>query len=263
MRARLAVFSSLVLALLFLTIFARWLCPYDPYAMDLAHVLEAPSWAHPFGTDRFGRDMLSRVIIGAQTSIFSALIVVALTALGGTAIGVAAALLGKVVDACLMRITDVFLAFPGMVFALALCAVLGGGVENAVLALVVSRWPKYARLARSQTLAIRQSDFILAARLAGCGSFALTWRHILPNICGQILVAAVLDIGQVMMEFAALSFLGLGAAPPTAEWGSMMSAGRSLLWVYPWVVLAPGVGIFIAVALFNLWGDAVQAALRR
>ena len=138
---------------------------------------------------------------------------------------------------------------------------IDGGIWGAVLALAAVSWPKYARLARSQTRTLFGADFIAAARLAGNTTAGLVWRHILPNIGGQILVTAVLDIGTMMMELAALSFLGLGAEPPTAEWGSMMSAGRSLLWVYPWVVLTPGIGIFVAVALFNLFGDALRDAL--
>ena len=173
----------------------------------------------------------------------------------------ASVICGGVIDALFMRIADVCLAFPGIVFALALAAVIDGGIWGAVLALAAVSWPKYARLARSQTLTLLGADFIAAARLAGNTTAGLVWRHILPNIGGQILVTAVLDIGTMMMELAALSFLGLGAEPPTAEWGSMMSAGRSLLWVYPWVVLTPGIGIFVAVALFNLFSDALRDAL--
>ena len=247
---RLVFFAALVGMLLVATVFAAQICPYDPYAQDLAHALEAPSWAHPFGTDRFGRDLLSRVIVGAQTSIFSALVLVAVIASCGTLVGVLCAICGGVIDTLFMRVADVCLAFPGIVFALALAAVIDGGIWGAVLALAAVSWPKYARLARSQTRTLFGADFIAAARLAGNTTAGLVWRHILPNIGGQILVTAVLDIGTMMMELAALSFLGLGDEPPTAEWGSMMSAGRSLLWVYPWVVLTPGIGIFVAVQSF-------------
>ena len=144
---------------------------------------------------------------------------------------------------------------------MAIAAVLNGGVRNAVIALAVVSWPKYSRIARSQTLAVKNTDYISAARLAGSSSAGVILRHILPNIGGQILVTAMLDIGTMMMEIAALSFLGLGAQPPTAEWGSMMSGGRSMLQTYPWVVLSPGIAIFISVVLFNLLGDTIRDCL--
>ena len=161
-------------------------------------------------------------------------------------------------DSVVMRISDVCLAFPGLVFALAIAAMLGGGVSNAVLALAVISWPKYARVARSQTLALKSSDFVAAARLSGDNSMQMILRHILPNILGPILVTAMLDIGTMMMELAGLSFLNLGAQPPTAEWGNMMSGGRSMLQTYPWLVLSPGFAIFLSVVIFNLLGDTVR-----
>ena len=157
-----------------------------------------------------------------------------------------------------MRLSDLCLAFPGLVFALAVAAILGGGIVNAIIALALISWPKYSRLARGLTLSIKESSYIAAAKLAGDNTFQLMVRHIVPNIIGPILVTATLDIGTMMMEIAGLSFLGLGAKPPVAEWGSMMSNGRSLLQTYPWVVLSPGVAIFITVVIFNLFGDRVR-----
>ena len=260
-KLRLAVFGALVLALLSVSIFAEWICPYDPNAQDLSNALQAPSPAHLFGTDRYGRDMLSRVIIGSRTSISSTLILVAVIAVGGTVIGVVCGYFGGILDTVIMRISDICLAFPGLVFAMAIAAVLNGGVRNAVIALAVVSWPKYSRIARSQTLAVKSTDYISAARLAGSSPAGVILRHILPNIGGQIFVTAMLDIGTMMMEIAALSFLGLGAQPPTAEWGSMMSGGRSMLQTYPWVVLSPGIAIFISVVLFNLLGDTIRDCL--
>lgn len=257
-KQRLIIFSVLVALLLLLALFSEKLCLYDPAQQNFAIALEPPGPAHPFGTDRYGRDMLSRVLVGAQISIFSALILVTVITAAGSLIGVAAGYAGGKLDAVVMRISDICLAFPGLIFALAIAAVLNGGVENAVIALAAVSWPKYARLSRSQTLAVKQSDYIQAARLAGNTPVQMILRHILPNIMGQILVTAMLDIGTMMMEIAALSFLGLGAKPPTAEWGSMMSEGRSMLQTYPWVVLTPGIGIFISVALFNLLGDTLR-----
>lgn len=210
------------------------------------------------GTDRYGRDILSRVIIGSQSTIFSALSVVVIIFILGTFVGVLCGQIGGKLDIVLMRIADVFLAFPGIVFAIAVAGILGGGIVNAIVALACISWPKYARLARSQTIALKSLPFMLAARLSNNSPWQMIYRHILPNILTPLLITASLDIGTMMMEIAGLSFLGLGAMPPTAEWGSMMSNGRSMLQTAPWIILAPGCAIFIAVALFNLLGDTLR-----
>lgn len=257
-RVRLTLFLILAAALLLVAIFADKIVPYDPYAQDLSKSLLPPSAEHWMGTDRYGRDMFSRVVVGAQTSIFSTLALVGVISLFGTAVGTLCGYYGGAMDSVVMRISDVCLAFPGLVFALAIAAMLGGGVGNAVLALAVISWPKYARVARSQTLALKTSGFVSAARLSGDSSMQMILRHILPNILGPILVTAMLDIGTMMMELAGLSFLNLGAQPPTAEWGNMMSGGRSMLQTYPWLVLSPGFAIFLSVVIFNLLGDTVR-----
>ena len=244
----------LVGGLLFIAAFASHLVPYDPYEQDLANALAKPDASHLFGTDRYGRDMLSRVILGAQTTVFSSLLLVLII----TVVGMLCGYFGGKLDDLLMRISDVFLAFPGMVFAIAVAGVLSGGLTNAVIALACISWPKFARLARSQVLTVKEMPYIAAAKLAGCFSGKILMKHIFPNIAGTIIVTAVLDIGTMIMELAGLSFLGLGATPPVAEWGSMMSNGRSMLQTCPWIVLAPGAAIFITVALFNLLGDTVR-----
>ena len=257
-KGRLIFFLVLAAILLLVTIFAGRIVPYDPYAQDLSKSMLPPSSEHLMGTDRYGRDMFSRVIVGAQVSIFSTLALVGVISVFGTIVGTLCGYYGGAVDSIVMRISDVCLAFPGLVFALAIAALLGGGVGNAVIALAVISWPKYARVARSQTLALKNVPFVLAARLSGCTSLQMILRHILPNILGPILVTAMLDIGTMMMELAGLSFLGLGAQPPTAEWGNMMSGGRSMLQTYPWLVLSPGLAIFVTVVIFNLLGDTVR-----
>ena len=257
-RAKLIFFIVLAVILLLIAIFAEYFCPYDPYAQNLLEAQQPPSMAHPLGTDRYGRDMLSRVIIGSTTSIFATLVLVAVITVIGTTIGIICGWRGGKVDTILMRISDVFLAFPGLVFALAVAGVLGGGVQNAIIALGAISWPKFARLARGLTLAQKNSSYLMAARLSGSSTPKLLVKHILPNIAGPILVTAVLDIGTMMMELAGLSFLGLGVKPPMAEWGSMISDGRVMLQTAPWMVLAPGGAIFITVMIFNLLGDTVR-----
>lgn len=251
----------LVIVVLLIAALAPHLVPYDPYEQNLNEALKAPSTVHLLGTDRYGRDMLSRVIMGAQTSVYSSLALVMLITVIGSAIGLLCGYHGGKLDGVIMRVSDVFLAFPGMVFAIAAAGVLGGGIVSAVIALACISWPKYARITRSQVMAIKDEPFIAAARLAGTRGLKMIWRHILPNVAGPILVTAMLDIGTMMMELAGLSFLGLGAMPPIAEWGSMMSNGRSMLQTSPWVILAPGCAIFMTVMIFNLFGDTVRDVL--
>lgn len=257
-KGRLIFLLILAAILLLVAVFAERIVPYDPYAQDLSKSMLPPSSEHWMGTDRHGRDMFSRVVVGAQTSIFSTLALVGVISVFGTIAGTLCGYYGGALDSVVMRISDVCLAFPGLVFALAIAALLGGGISNAVIALAVISWPKYARVARSQTLALKSSTFISAAKLSGSSSLQMILRHILPNSLGPILVTAMLDIGTMMMELAGLSFLGLGAQPPTAEWGNMMSGGRSMLQTYPWLVLSPGIAIFFTVAIFNQLGETVR-----
>lgn len=259
-RKRLVCFLLLAVLLMGVVVFAGQLCPYDPNAQSFSP-LQPPSTLHPAGTDRLGRDLLSRILIGLRTSVLSTLVLVGIITAAGTTAGILCGYLGGWADSLIMRVSDICLAFPGLVFALAIAALLSGGLQNAVLALSVISWPKYARIARGQTLTLKSMDYIAAARLAGDNSIQLVLRHILPNCAGPILVTAMLDIGTMMMELAGLSFLGLGAMPPTAELGSMMSTGRSMLQTYPWVIFGPGIALFVAVAVFNLLGDAVRDVL--
>lgn len=257
-KLRLYIFLTLVILLMLAALFSEQLAPYDPYEQNLAEAMLPPSAGHIMGTDRYGRDLFSRVLLGGKASIYATLALVAAISVFGTVVGTLCGYYGGRMDSLVMGISDVCLAFPGLVFAMAVAALLGGGINNAVLALAVISWPKYSRVARSQTLALKNSPFLYAARLSGSSSGKIILEHILPNILGPILVTAMLDIGTMMMELAGLSFLGLGAKPPMAEWGNMMSSGRSMLQMYPWIVLSPGLGIFISVTLFNLLGDSVR-----
>ena len=257
-KTRLAVFGALALLLILCSFFSAYLTPYDPYLQNLDIAKQPPTRAHPLGTDRYGRDMLSRVIAGSRASIFSTLLLVAVITGLGTAVGVTCGWVGGLTDTVLMRISDVFLAFPGLVFALAVAGALGGGLQNAIIALAAISWPKYARIARSQTLSQKESQWMKAVRLSGSGTGKIIWGHILPNILGPILVTSMLDMGTMMMELAALSFLGLGAKPPIPEWGSMMSDTRSLMTTSPWITFSPGIAIFLSVMIFNLLGDTLR-----
>lgn len=248
----------LALAVLLVSLFAPALCPYDPNEQDLTAALCAPSAAHPMGTDRYGRDMLSRVIIGARVSVFSSLALVLSVSAFGSVVGALCGYCGGAIDSLLMRFSDVCIAFPPLVFALFAAALLGGGLFAAATALAAVCWPKYARLARSLSASLKERDFILAAKLCGLSTPQVLTRHVLPNAIGPVAVTAALDIGTTMAELAGLSFLGLGAQPPAAEWGSMMSAGRSAFAKCPWLVLSPGIAVFTTVSIFNMLGDALR-----
>ena len=257
-KTKLMFLISVAVLLMAVALFSDKFCMYDPYAQDLSLSQLPPSINHILGTDRYGRDMFSRVIAGSRISIYGTLFIVFATAFFGTAIGILCGMKGGAFDSVLMRISDLFLAFPSLVFALAVAGVLGGGIQNAVIALVIISWPKFARLARGLTLSEKSSPYITAAKLSGSSTAKILFKHILPNISGPILVTAVLDIGVMMMELAGLSFLGLGVKPPMAEWGSMINEGRSMLQVAPWMALAPGGAIFITVMIFNLMGDTLR-----
>lgn len=257
-KTRLIIFGTLAVLLIVCSFFSAHLTPYDPYLQNLDIAKQAPNTEHLLGTDRYGRDMLSRVIAGSRASIFSTLLLVAVITAVGTAVGITCGWTGGWVDTVLMRISDVFLAFPGLVFALAVAGSLGGGLQNAIIALAAISWPKYARIARSQTLSQKETQWMKAVRLSGSGTGKIILKHILPNILGPILVTSVLDIGTMMMELAALSFLGLSAKPPIPEWGSMMSDTRSLMTTSPWITFSPGIAIFLSVMIFNLLGDTIR-----
>ncbi len=257
-KIKLNILLVIVGILFLIALLGEHIVPNDPYVQDLSNALSPPSKEFIFGTDRYGRCMFSRVVVGARTTMFSSLALVFIIATFGSVVGAVCGYVGGKTDEIVMRISDIFLSFPGMVFAIAVAGVLGGGIVNAVISLALISWPKFSRLARGQVLTIKNSPYIQAARMSGCSHIKIIFKHIFPNILGTIVVTATLDIGVMMMELAGLSFLGLGAMPPTAEWGSMMSNGRSMIQSSPWVIFAPGLAIFITVIIFNLLGDTVR-----
>ena len=260
-KARLILFSVLAIALIVCSFFSEYLTPYDPYLQNLDIAKQAPTKAHPLGTDRYGRDMLSRVIAGSRASIFSTLLLVAIITTVGTAVGVTCGWVGGLTDTVLMRVSDVFLAFPGLVFALAVAGVLGGGLQNAIIALAAISWPKYARIARSQTLAQKETQWMKAVRLSGSSAAKIILKHILPNCMAPIIVQATLSIAGSILAIASLSFIGLGISPPTPEWGSMVSTGRQYFRAAWWVCAFPGLAIMLTILSLNLLGDGLRDAL--
>ena len=260
-RLRTTVFLILAGLLVLLAIFAPALAPNDPNATSAADMNAAPSARFPFGTDRYGRCVCSRVLVGARTSIFSAVALVLITFVVGTLLGMLAGWYGGAVDALVMRLADVLLAFPQMVLAIAVAGLLGGGMGNAMLALGVTGWTLYARLARSQTLALKNEPYVSAARLSGCGAFSILFKTLLPGMLGPLTVSAATQLGTTMIGIAGLSFLGIGVTEPHAEWGSMISSSRAYLQLAPWAVLAPAAATVVTVMVFNLLGDAVRDAL--
>jgi ABC-type dipeptide/oligopeptide/nickel transport system permease subunit len=258
-RIRMLLLLSAAAALCIFCMISRGMMPHDPDFADLAHAKLPPCAEYPFGTDWLGRCVYSRILAGAPISVFSALVIVALTVVLGCAVGMLCGYFGGAVDAVLMRVVDIFLAFPGMVLALAVAGMLGSGLKNAMIALVATGWSQYARLTRSYVLSLRQENFVLAARLNGQSSAEILFRHILPNAMRPVIVTASLSIGGTILALAGLSFLGLSSA--SAEWGSMISDGRGLMQQAPWLVLYPGMAIFLTSALFNLLGDSVRDML--
>ena len=260
-RTRLYVLLILAGLLILLSILAPLLTPNDPNATSALHMNEAPSRAFPFGTDRYGRCICSRVLMGARTSIFSAVTLVAVTFVFGTVLGMLAGWFGGAADALVMRLADVLLAFPQMVLAIAVAGILGGGLANAMLAMGVTGWTLYARLARAQVLALKEEAYVSAARLTGQGALSILLKTLLPNMLGPLVVNASTQIGTMMIGIAGLSFLGIGVTEPQAEWGSMISGARAYLQLAPWAVMAPAGATILTVMVFNYLGDCVRDVL--
>ena len=253
----LVIAAAVVAGVLLIALLAPWIAPYDPYAQDLGARLDGPGDGHLLGRDQLGRDVLSRMIYGARVSMIVGLSVVFLSALIGCVVGGTAGYVGGRVDGLLMRISDVFLAFPGILLAIAMVAVLGPALEHLILALVVIGWVGYARVVRGQVLKLREEEFVLAARSAGTNGAWILLRHIFPNVLPLVVVQASLGLAAAILSEASLSFLGLGIQAPTASWGAMIDAGRGHLLGAPHLTIFPGLAILVTVMALNFLGDGL------
>ena len=253
--------ALIVLALIFLSVLAPVLTIYSPLETDLTNRLQPSSAAHWLGTDDLGRDIFSRILHGTQLTLYIVVLVAITAAPAGLVIGATAGFLGGVTETILMRITDIFLAFPKLILALAFVAAMGAGLNSAILAIALTSWPPIARIARAEALVIRQSDFIAAVRLMGASNARIILRHVMPLCMPSVIVRITLDMAGIILIAAGLGFLGLGAQPPSPEWGAMVSKGREFLTDQWWVATYPGIAIFIVSMGFNLLGDGLRDVL--
>jgi peptide/nickel transport system permease protein len=261
-RNRLAMIGlAIVLTMVVVAALAPWLAHYDPTVPILQDRLQGASAAHWFGTDGLGRDIFSRIVYGARLTLYVVLLVAVIAAPVGLLIGTLSGYVGGWLDMVLMRITDIFLAFPKLILALAFVSALGPGIENAILAIAITSWPPYARIARAETITIRDSDFIAAVRLQGAGTVRIVWSHVVPLCTSSLIVRVTLDMAGIILIAAGLGFLGLGAQPPLPEWGAMISSGRKFLLDHWWVATVPGIAIFVVSLGFNLLGDGLRDVL--
>lgn len=258
---RFLVLAFLTLVLVGAACAGRWIAPYDPTMTDFTQSLKPPDSIHLCGTDKLGRDVFSRILVGAGTSFALTFLMVLIVTVIGTTTGVISGYLGGIIDQVLMRLTDVLLAFPGSVFAIAVAGILGAGIFHTILALAFVWWTRYARMSRGMVRRLKNKDFLCAARFAGARDWQLIVKYILPNILPQITVMAALDVGSMMLSLAGLSFLGLAAQPPAPEWGYMLFESRQYMQVAPWMMICPGAAILLTVIVFNLLGDSVRDLL--
>ena len=253
---------AVLLLVVGVAVFAPLIATHDPFAQDLGkRLLAMGQEGHLLGTDELGRDIFSRIVHGSRITLYIVALVAAIAPLVGLLVGTAAGYLGGWTDSILMRVTDIFLAFPRLVLALAFVAALGAGIENAVLAITLTAWPPYARIARAETLTIRNADFINAARLQGAGPMAILIGHIWPLCITSLVIRVTLDMAGIILTAAGLGFLGLGAQPPSPEWGAMISSGRKFVLDHWWVATMPGLAIFTVSLAFNLLGDGLRDVL--
>lgn len=251
----------LAFILVSISLCAPYIAPHDPLKTSMANSLQGRSSEFLLGTDNLGRCLLSRLLYGALTSLKMTFSLLVIAFIVGTIVGTLAAYFGGIADTIIMRFSDIFLAFPGIIFAIAIAGVLGPSSMNTVIALAVVDWVKYARVSRSLVLSIRKKDYIKAAKMGGAKEYQIIFKYILPNIIPSLIVMATMDIGTMMLEISSLSFLGLGAQPPTPEWGYMLNEGRNYMQTVPSLMIYPGIAIFVTVMIFNLLGDSIRDIL--
>ncbi|MCZ7502126.1 nickel transporter permease [Agrobacterium sp. ST15.13.015] len=252
---------TIIVLFIALSLLAPLLAPYDPATQNLGNRLAFPSAEHWFGTDELGRDILSRILYGGRVTLGMVIAVVVLVAPIGLAIGCIAGYFGGIVDTVLMRVTDVFLAFPRLILALAFVAALKPGAESAILAIALTAWPPYARLARAETMTVRGSDFVAAYRLTGASAWRIIARHIAPLCVPSLIVRITLDMSSIIITAASLGFLGMGAQPPSPEWGAMIATAKRFIFEQWWVATIPGIAIFLVSLAFNFLGDGLRDVL--
>lgn len=250
-----------VMLLLIVAMFAPWIATHNPLAQELNNSLQPPSSEHWFGTDEFGRDIFSRLVYGSRITLYIITLVTVIVGPIGLAIGTISGYFGGVIDTIFMRITDIFISFPGLVLALAFVAALGPGLEHAVIAIALTSWPPIARLARAETLQLRKADYIIAVQLQGASSTRIIFRHIVPMCLSSVIVRLTMNMAGIILTAAGLGFLGLGAQAPLPEWGAMISTGRSYMLEHWWLVAAPGAAIMLVSLAFNLLGDGLRDLL--
>ena len=252
------IYAALAVLFVCFSLFAGRLAPYDPIETHYDHILEAPGKAFWFGTDQLGRDIFSRILYGGKTSLLVAFFVTFIVSSVGILIGTAAGLFGGVFDAVVMRVADMLMAFPGMIFIIFLISVLGTGLGNLILAMSITSWTRYARVSRSLVLSVKNNNYVEQARIGGAKSLSILFRYIIPNVLPSLLVIITQDIGTKLLALAGLSLLGLGSQPPTPEWGYMLSEGKEYMKMAPWMLMFPGVIILVNVIIFNLLGDSLR-----
>ncbi|WP_411683210.1 nickel transporter permease [Clostridium thailandense] len=251
----------IALLLILICVFVPYIAPNDPLKTNMANSLQGSSSKFPLGTDNLGRCLLSRLLYGAVTSLKLTIWLVITVFIVGTTVGIVAGYFGGIADTIIMRLSDIFLAFPSIIFAIAIVGILGASSVNTVMALLVVDWVKYARVSKSLVISIRKKDYIKAAKMGGAKEYQIIFKYILPNIIPSLVVMATMDLGTMMLQISSLSFLGLGAQPPTPEWGNMLNEGKDYMQTLPGLMIYPGVGIFITVMVFNLLGDSMRDIL--